>query len=317
MVQKLLRYGASYAAKYAARKLGTSAVNYAAGAAKRMYRKYTRKSGTRKLKLNNTTAQRDAITRYAARRGYSRSWNKFRLRVRAAIQQDNPRCIYQAFLKGSSVGSAGVTSRFGMYLADLNTTAQGDVANIFIDAYTLASISDAVDKKIFLRAGILDLQVRNSDSAIHMWMDVYEVQARNNWGDSNTLNAQFDGAFAEMSDIGATDVGYPNVTPFQVPNFIRKYKILRSKTYYIEPNKCVNIQHRRKYNQIIEGRDLGDARIKKGVTTGLLCIVRGQPINGATTTGLSGVSYAWSAQFTYHYQEVTGDQITDTIGQTK
>jgi len=298
--QKLTRYGVNQAARYAGK-----AYNWATGK-----KTGKRSSGNRSRK--DVTAQRDSYTK-TYRKRETKSFKKFRANVRLALQADQPKCIYQSFEKAEVISISGTALRTGMYLSNLYT----DIFNIFKDTYGYSTPESAAPSRIYLKSAVMDLQIRNSSDSVDTFIDVYELNAKRDQSDTTTIVAQFEKAFNELSDVGTTDISYPNVTPFQTSNFLRDWRVVRSKTYYIKRGESIAIQQRRSFNRMINGQDLVEASCKRRITSAYLIIGRAVPVNSATTTGLGVSSINWSAQKTYHYQESLANQSVNQIGQTE
>lgn len=320
MVQYVKKYGKALAA-YGAQYAGRAAVRYVANKAGSYISKgasyaMRRRRKSMRSSRNSTTTQKDTATKFMATRS-SRSFQRFRSKVRAALQADNPLCIYQSFLKGNATNSIGLVARFGFYIADTFTTNQADIFNIFKDAYGVATAADCAGYKIYLKSAVMDLQMRNPSATVDIWTDVYELECRS---DRDTLNdpaSDYLTEFLALQDIGSTDVGYPQVTPFQVPGFLRNWRVVRCKTFLIKRSDSVAMQVRRRYNRMINGADVEETGVKRKLTTAFLVLTKGAPGNSAAVSGLLTPSIDYSVQLSYNYQEVTGEQDKDTIGQSK
>lgn len=319
----LIRYGIRYAKGYAARKAASSLVNAAASAAGSMYKKW-RNRNKRTLRTTRSrpavTTQRDVVS--TGTRKQSRSLRRFAKRVRLALAAEAPRQIYMAQGKGNTswAGAAGtqpVQDVRGVYLGDLNTSAQGDLWNIFKDSYSLAAVADAEKYKISLRNMTLDLQIKNTGTE-QCYVTVYRIMARQNVDSTADLNSLWQTYFSDMGSVGAVTYDHPGMTPYHVPNFVRYFKIMAKSEFIIKPDESVSLQLRRFVNRTINGRILQDIDgALQGFTCGLLFTVRGVPENTADNSGLTGYNLSWSYQTSYFYQEVPNSQTGDEIGQTK
>lgn len=323
LYKKIRNYAAAlagYGAMYGGKKLvkyGVDRVGKWMGSSSRKRKSIRTKRRRSSYSRNSTTTQRDTATKYVSRRA-DKSFLAFRKKVRAAIQADNPLCIYQSFLKGNVSSVNGFVARFGFYIADLNTTNQGDLWNIFKDAYGLAAASDAAGYKIYLKSACMDLQMRNTSTTADVWADVYELMCRSDLEDVNDPASQFATEFGKLADIGVTSVANPQVTPFQVPGFLRNWRVVRAKTYHIKRSDSVAMQVRRRMNRMINGADLEEAQAgKRKLTTAFLVLIKGTAGNTATDSGLLGTTVDYSVQLSYNYQEVTAAAVQDTIGQSK
>lgn len=277
-----------------------------------------RSRGTSRTKISAPfTTQRD-YARGTGKRRRGSGFNRFRLRVRAALQSDMPQRTYQALLKGADTVTDGTQGYKGVYLMDLNTTAQGDLWNVFKDAYTLAAVADAENKSIFLKSMSLDLQFYNAGS-YQVYITCYTVVARRDNDINQSIGDQFATFFGDESAIGTVIPSHPSMTLYDVPNFLRYWKILRSYKLLIKAGESAQVSIRKSMNRKINGRILQDNdACAKGLTHGFFFQMRGVPINAATPdSGLSGYTVQYSAQTTIHYRQTPGDSSSDTIGQSK
>lgn len=263
------------------------------------------------------TTQRDAqtLSRRSRSSGVSLS---FQRRVRAALQNDMPPRIYQELFKGSDNDINGTQGYKGVYLMDLNTTDQGQLWNVFKDAYGLATVADAENKSVFLRSACLDFQIRNADATNEVYITMYTVVARRDVDGTSSLGDFFTTYFADMAAIGAVAPNIAAMSPYDNPGFIRHWKVLRAVRVKIKPLETASFQIRKRLNRKIQGRILQDQDCAiRGLTHGLFFQMRGSPTNSAATSGLSAYSVTYSAQTTIHYRQTAGDASADTIGQTK
>lgn len=302
--------GAMSGAQHLAKRGTISLANWAV----RKYRGRGRKRrGTGQRPVTGQRDYRSTVT--GGKRG--RSFNKFRAKVRAALAADSPRQIYTALLKGSQSSATGVQNVQGIYLGDLNTTAQGDIWNIFKDAYTLAAVADAEKYKINLMSMQQETQFKNNGEDA-LQLSIYTLACRNDLDDVDTLLDRWLAWFGDMTAVGVVDATDVGLTPFHIPNFLRYFKIMGKTDHVIKPNEVVTVVQRKRVNRVIDGRilqDIGGARRK--LTRAFFYTVKGSPENTVSTSGLTGFNLAWSNQNSYFYKTVSGSNLTDTIGQTR
>lgn len=290
-------------------------------------RKYYGKRGGGKRRARTTarrtkisapiTTQRDFAKTTSTRRRRGSDY-KFRMRVRAAMQADMPQRTYQALLKGGDLVTDGTQGYKGVYLLDLNTTAQGDIWNVFKDAYGLSSVADAENKSVFLKSASLDLQFYNLSTETQVYITCYTVVARRDNDINQSIGDQFTTFFQDEAAIGTVSAAHPSMTPYDVPNFLRYWKILRAYRLLIKPGESSAVSIRKSLNRKINGRSLQDNdACVRGLTHGFFFQMRGVPLNSIYDSGLSGYNVTYSAQTTIHYRQTAGDASADTIGQSK
>lgn len=319
-VGKYVRVGAAVAgaalAKGAASGISHIAKRGLLSGASWMQRKYRgrgKRSGRAQRPITGERDYRSTVMR----RGGNRSMRKFRAKVRAALAADAPRQIYTTLLKQAQVDAGGILNVNGIYLGDLDTTTQGDIWNIFKDAYGLTTVADAENRKIHLMSMAQELQMRNLGTD-QCQVSIYTLQCRNDLDLQTDFTSNWITWFADMSTVGAVSNVDAALTPFHVPTFLRYWKILAKNDHLIKPGEVVSVVQRKRVNRVIQGRtlqDIGGARA--GLTRAFFWTVKGVPANTAATSGLTGFNLAISNQNSYFYKNVVSDVATDTIGQTR
>lgn len=286
----------------------------------RMLRRGNGRSGT--FKMRAVTQQHDVRNqgRYVGRRG--KGWRRFRARVRAAIQADNPRHIYQAVYKSAGSTADSIAGFDGVYLLDFNTTNQGDLFNIFKDLGA-ASAADCDNYKAYIRSATMDFMITNKDTTNPCEVDVFECVARRDDNQTGTPGSLWNAYFADMDAVGTVNAGHPGLTPFTVANFSRSWKVVNTTKYLIEPGKTVSMSVRLKLNKVINGLRLANSiTIGRGITKMVFFRVRGiasntTPTAGLPASGLTGWSVAWSAITNINYQALPTPDQTEDIDQSK
>lgn len=300
--------------KYAQRAAGSAAATLGAAAARKMLSMGGRRRGRGS---STVTTQRDSSTTYrSGRRVGGRGSRGFMRKFRRALLSEQPLNVYTSLYKASDTTAVGNQSFGTVYLGDMNTTAQGDIWNVFKDAYTAAAVTDVEQEKLYIRSMSMDLQFKNNGTE-QMFVDMYTCVARINHDSVGTLNSDIGGWFGDMSNIGAVSSTVPGITLFNIPGFCRKWKIIKRQTFIVKPDEAVQTTIFGSKNRTIIGRHLQDYRCSlKGFTKAIVLQVRGVPENTASDSGLTGFTYAWSTQTRICYAKPPG-QLSETIGQTK
>lgn len=279
---------------------------------------------TKRRRRNNpraVTTQKDVALRYVRTRmpaRQRRKWVGFVRRVNAVAQSTQPLQVYQALLKGSVSTTLGTQYTNGVLLKDVAYTNQSDIVNLFKDAYGgTGTVSEYDGRRIFLKAAVLDLQIKNTGTE-QCILDVYRVVCRKASNNSYAnLLAQWTDCFGDSLAVGAVTDTNPALTPFDVPSFCKYWKILEKKEFIITADQLVTMQIRDPRNRVIQGRYMQNTSGgMPGLTEGYLFQVRGCPEDSIAASGLSIAAIAWSAQTTYHFAYPPGGQV-ETIGQSK
>lgn len=330
MVRKYLKYVApvGYAMYKAAQagvgdaiRRGTSSAVRGVGTKAMRYLRRRGRSGsfTSKRAVTQQHDIRSGGSKYRFRN--SRNWRKFRAKVRAAIQQDNPRHLYQAVYKAGGTTADSVAGFDGVYFLDVNTTNQGDIANVFKDAYSTTP-TDSDNYKIYLKSANLDFMLTNTDTTNPCEVDVWECVARRDDNNTGVPGAVWASYFADMDAVGTVTNAHPALTPFSVPNFVRSWKIGKSTKYLVEPGKTISMSMRQRLNRVMSGLKLTNMTVAKGLTRMYFFRVRGiaknvTPTGSLPASGLTGWSVSWSGLTTIEYQSMPTADESEDIDQSK
>lgn len=329
-MSRLIKYGAPLAyAAYKAAGYGVGdairggARSFARSAAKKVRSMVRRKRNSGSYKLRAAvTQQHDVRSNGSYRPRSGRKWSRFRAKVRAAIQADNPRHLYQAVYKSSGTATDSIAGFDGVYFLDLNTTSQGDIWNIFKDLGA-ATAADTDNYKAYITSATMDFMITNTDTTNACEVDIYECVARRDDTQTSTPGTVWSTYFADMDATGTVTSQHPGLTPFQVPNFIRAWKVTKSTKYLIDAGKTISMQLRSKINRVIGGaRMASSVSIQKGLTRMVFFRVRGIAKNVAATglnpaSGLSGWSCSWSGVTSINYQALPTPDQTEDVDQSK
>lgn len=283
----------------------------------------TTSAGSRTRESAVLSTQRDAQLRYVRKRmprWRRKRWVSFVRKVNHIEQQAQPLQIYQSVLKKSKTVPSGEQWTDGVLLKDNNMPNQGDLVNIFKDAYGGSGLTTDYDnRRIYLKAAVMDLQIKNigSEQAI---VDVYHIRARKTYqasasSTSDTLNDIWNDTFGDMSTVGSVSSTNPCLTPFDNPSFCKCFLVLRKTEIIISPDQVVTMQLRDPRNRMLQGRMLNLGRFGP-LCEGYLMQIRGVPEDTESSSGLTGATIAWSAQSTYHYALPPGSSV-ESIGQSK
>jgi len=331
---RLLRYGVpilAAAAKYASRGFGDavrskakSAASYGLSSVGRYARRAARgkRSGSYRFKSTRPVTQQHDVRAALTRQRGGKSWSRFRSKVRAALQADNPRHLYQAVYKNAASATDSIAGFGGTFFLDLNTTAQGDIFNVFKDAYATTS-TDIDNYKLYVKSAQVDFMLKNTHATNPLEVDLYECVARRDDSQAGDVNTIWNTYFSDMDAIGTVSSSHPAMTPYHVPNFIRSWKVIKSTKFMVDPGKSISTQQRASLNRVMSGLKISQGvSVQKGLTRMFLFRVRGVPENATATgslppSGLGAWSIAWSQLTSISYQPMpTGDQ-TEDIDQSK
>lgn len=316
-VKRLAYAGGAYIGK----RLLSAGYNKALSFAKRQYSRF-KKRKSKSYRVRAVTQQRDSkVTRVSGRN--SRRFQRFRARVRAALQADNPKHVYQTVYKASGSASDSVAGFDGAYFLDLNTTNQGDLYNVFKDAHGLATSGDYDNYRVYLKSAYTDFMVSNTNSTHTAEVDIYECIARRDSTDTSTPGDMWTNYFNDLDAVGTVTKAHPSMTPYLVPNFVRSWKIIRSTKYLIEPGKTVSMNMASRLNKVMTGLKLANSvTVVKNLTRMFFFRVRGAAKDVTATgtnpsSGLTAWNVAWSCLTTINYQTMPTSDQSDDIDQSK
>lgn len=267
------------------------------------------------------TTQRDVRSGSGGARGRKIS-RAFRAKVRAALQADNPRHLYQAVYKSGGSSTDSIAGFDGVYFLDNNTTAQGDLFNVFKDAYATTA-ADLDNYKVYLDKAKIDFMIKNTHATNQVEVDLYELVARRDDTQTGTPASLWQTYFADMDAVGTVTYDHPGLTPYDVPNFIRSWRVVKTTKFLIDPGKSISTSMSAALNKVMSGMKLSQSNtILRGVTRAYLFRVRGAPENATATgtrpaSGLGAWSVAWSALTNIHYQSMPTSDQTEDVDQSK
>lgn len=321
--RRYARFGARVAAGTAVSSLARSAGYYAANqvrrlvgaASKRTRGRVSRRSGGGSVL---TSESRQAGSRYVGRNRGSRALIRFRNRVNRAMLLNVPLQVYQAVYKVQSTNITGSQQIESVALLDTSMTDQGDLFNIFKDAYAVTTTADMTNKKLFLKSAALNVALSIPLDATAAIIDVYEVETRKSYTETvATLAAAFIAEFTENTAVGGSiSVNHPSVTPFSNPNFCSYFKVKRAKQILLKPGETATMQMRRKLGRYFDGNQMENVgSAYKGLTCGYIIMTRGNAANG-TGAGYAAttVNLASNTQITYC---IPPSNQTEGVGQNK
>lgn len=261
------------------------------------------------------TAQRDTAT-LSRNSGRGRSGDRaFARRMRRALLSEQPLNVYTALLKASDTFASGNQTFQGPYLADCNTTNQGDLWNVFKDAYLATTLTDVEQERIYIKSSAMDVQFKNNGTE-YLLVDMYILICRQSYATSATIQSDIGNWFGDMTSVGVTGPGTPGITLYQIPAFTRRWRIQRSQRFLVKPDEVIATTVYGPKNRSIAGRSLQDYGAMRGITRAVVFQVRGVPENTASDSGLTGYTFAWSAQSRFTYARPPGNTV-ETVGQTK
>jgi len=323
MVYKYAKGVAKYAGRLAAGAVATTlarrGANYLANNVSRARKRYpwgmvSSRGGGGIL----TSESRQSGTRYVGRQKGSRKLLRFRNRVNRAMLLNVPLQAYQAIYKVQMASLAGLQGIQSVTLLDTNMTDQGDLFNVFKDAFGVSTVTDMTNKKVFLKTAVLDVMLSVPNENVPVMVQVYEIETRRSYTETvSTLATAFGNEFNETTAIGgSTSAAFPSVTPFSNPNFCTYFKVKRCRNILLKPGESATMQMRRRLNRYIDGNLMENVgSCLKGVTCGYLLFGRGWAAND-TGAGYaaSTVNVSSNTQITYC---IPPSNQTEGVGQNK
>lgn len=292
-----------------------------------------------------STEQRDTSMRYVKSRmpRYKRrQWKSFTSKFTAALLRTQPlqSAVYNDYqlVKSATIATPGTAVNhlpaiFSCALYCINAaavtdatptyryseTADGELRDIFFSAYgTLANLDS---QKLMFRTAVMDITIANTGSAASdmVLLDCYKVLNKYDNNSNTLIRTDFISNLNEQDTTGLSQA-WPNlaITPFQNPNFCRRWKILSKRTIVIQPNDTVQLQLRDPKNRWISGKIMNvTTGYYPRVGYGYLFIARGSPNALLPTNPLSGSSRAVTLQVTvnktYQYYKPPSPTQRDTI----
>nr|QXP07667.1 MAG: putative capsid protein [Arizlama virus] len=309
--------------------------------------------GRRKYQSSVSTEQRDASMSYVRSRmprGKKRAWVSFSRKfesallrtqpLQTAIYNDTQRVVSSAGATGAAVANRNAVFSAALYCTNAaavqdaspplvyrySETGGGEITDIFNAAYGSVPIDSY---KLMFRTACLDVVITNlgTGSSDMVILDVYKVINKYDNNTNTTIRADFFTNAGEQDTTGVTGYssgelpGNLGFTPFQNPNFCKRWKILNKRSMIIQPADTVRLQLRDTRNHWLLGKIIN-------VTTGYypklgygyLFIARGSavtPLPTDTPIGRFGnsraVSLAVSVSKTYQYYLPPTTKLRDSI----
>lgn len=294
-----------------------------------------------------STEQRDTSMRYIKSRmpRYKRrQWKSFTNKFTAALLRTQPlqSAVYNDFqlVKSGTLAAPGTAvahlpAIFSCALYCINAapftdggatptyryseTADGELRDVFSSAYGGLTALDS--QKLMFRTAVMDITIANNGTANldMVFLDCYKVINKYDNNTNTLIRTDFQTNLTEQ-DTSGLSLAWPNlaITPFQNPNFCRRWKILSKRTIVIQPNDTVQLQLRDPKNRWISGKIMN---ITTGyyprVGYGYLFIARGSPNATLPTNPLQGssrpVSLTVTVNKTYQYYKPPSPTQRDTI----
>jgi len=257
------------------------------------------------------STQLDVRTRFVGRRGNrkrARAQRRFTGKVQSALMRLGPlrswtgdNCHISSYLPNKQSFAAFV-------MGPSNTTGtigQDDIKEMFFDCYSIATVPLANKTKLMIRSMCLDVQMRNSgeDPAI---VDVYTLVLRGTQQGSLCCADYYASAWDDMTAVASSaDKFNPATTPFQNPNFLSAWRIIKKQEVLLAVDSTVTLQLKTGRRKFMDGKQLevNPAGIA-GYTQALFFHCRGVPDPNAGEPQLTGGSITFAYQRTYSYAAV-------------
>jgi hypothetical protein len=229
-----------------------------------------------------------------------------------AQQALEPRGVYTSTTGGSTTGVVGEQQFAGFHFADLNTSAIADLWNCFKDAYSLAAVADAQGYKLYVKNVFSTIAITTFSGGNGEMIDLYLCVARDDSDEVAGPASQLSTYWGQMLAVGTTSVNNPALDVFQVANFCRNWKVLKTYKFVIDNGKTIRAEHSFPVRRYVTGNDLNEKTIMKGLTHMWLYRVRGPP-NG-TSVGAVSSRYFGTTRINY---QISSGLTRDIKGQTK
>lgn len=255
-----------------------------------------------------TTTQYDRKTIYSKKRmplGKKRTWSKFVKKVRAVTTSE--RCGRSIVMnKTLNIGTTG--QNFGVF-GLLNVNGTDGTKEVGMEDLSLLVTHEpalnAGNSKMLLKSAVLDITMNVPfDNIYAMEIDLYEIMAKRKVPYEG-LQAAITTAQAATPTIGASayynalDIGsLRGVTPFQIPQLLQDYTIIKKTKYTLNPSQNATFQIRDPKNREYDYKEVtsstGHADPKMGSKI-LMAIVKG------IDSGINGVQVNFGISRTYYY----------------
>lgn len=257
------------------------------------------------------STQLDVRTRFKARRGNKkarRAQRRFTGKVQSALMRLDPLRTYTRDDATSVTWAADVQNYTGLTLGAINCTgalALDDLLQCFKDCYTVATVATANKTKLMMRAMCLDVQIRNSDASNTAIVDVYQVVLRKTQQGTLCMSDYYASAWDDQTTVTAASKTNPATTPFQNPNFLTSWRIVRKQEMLIAPGNTVTLQLKTARRKFIDGKNLEICVAGiPGYTCGYFIHARGVPEYNAGAPRLTSGQISIGYQRTYSYAAV-------------
>lgn len=293
-----------------------------------------------------STEQRDTSMRYVKSRmpRYKRrQWKSFTNKFTAALLRTQPlqSAVYNdwQFVKSATIATPGTAVNnlpavfsCGLYCIQANAvqdgppqtyryseTADGELRDIFTAAY--GSLANLDSQKLMFRTAVMDITISNNNTGSQdmVFIDCYKVLNKYDNNSITTIRNDFITNLGEQDSSGLA-LPWPNlaITPFQNPNFCRRWKILSKRTIVLQPSDSCQLQLRDPKNRWISGKIMN---ISTGyyprVAMGYLFIARGAATSSVPANPLTGgtrsVTLTVTVNKTYQYYKPPSPTQRDTI----
>lgn len=279
-------------------------------------RSRSRSSGGRSL----TTEQRDSSTRYVSRRmprRRRRRWVRFTRKVQHVMLQMGASQTFSAKFATLKSWAADAQNYWAYMLGGVSATNNDELLKAFRVAYGSAlTLADLDDYRLFIKSLCLDVQFNNnSTEGKTAIVEVYHLAVRKPYNTATPLDTQYLDTFNEIpAQSGfSKSITDPGFTPFQNSVFCSHWKIVRKQQIQLGPGELSTMQLRIPYNKMLYGKSLETSpSMLRGLTQGLLFIVKGEPENNAGAARLSSGEIIWTTQTTVNYQIPPGSTRTQT-----
>lgn len=273
-------------------------------------RRAVRKSSYRSSSM--TTNQRDVSNRYSRgsrSRGAGRGARRFRYRVMQTVNANQPLSVFaysKSFNLTTAVNLKGV---FGVGLFTCQMLDQTDLKDLLLDAgidVAAAAPNPQLSSRVIIKSCCLDVQLTNR-GAKDALVDIYEVMAVRDPGNTNTIATNFTDMFNQMTTIGAKDWQNPAVSLFENPVFCRHFKVLNKKETQIPAGDLITLQMRNGKDKSISPNSVINypSCIPK-LARFFIFIYQGIPEDNAGTARLSATTLTVSYQKAYKYAVMSG-----------
>jgi len=278
------------------------------------YKTYKRfKSSSSSASRLPATFQNDAVIIQQARRSTRRTRRigrrvrKFQGRVRNAISASVPNSfsLWQNHFQMSgiasvlpsgiqSVGSVGIC-----YGIDNGSAVPSDLSQIFTNESL--GIASGSEDQIILRGAAFEMVVRSGADPVRL--DMYECVPRSRTTFQSNAQDIFTQGLAQMTNIGGAPVSTDwGVTPFDVPNFVKFFKIIKTMRVQLGAGESTTVERTMKFrSKRVFGDDIANAPYMPGVSRVFLLIARGVPTSTSGQLSAYQANLRWNT--TIHYEK--------------